>query len=192
MHHADDQEGYRQRLEAKLAPRRIRATLAFAGLYQLTHELIKTAVLEQVKGFFGKSPLDGSWIGGGEDDYKRSVLSRARAPFAASLLWLVEMSALSQAQAERLDAIYEHRNELTHELAKYIVDVDFEPDLELFLDALTILRDVSRFWTEVEKDIGTFEDHGDIDLDEVSPLSLYMLDMCIKAYVEGLVDPETT
>jgi len=36
-----DPEAYRQRLEAKLPPLRIRATLAFAGLYQVTHELIR-------------------------------------------------------------------------------------------------------------------------------------------------------
>jgi len=36
-----DPEAYRQRLEAKLRPLRIRATLAFAGLYHVTHELIK-------------------------------------------------------------------------------------------------------------------------------------------------------
>jgi WD40 repeat protein len=36
-------EAYQQRLEAKLRPERIRATLGFAGLYQVIHELIKTA-----------------------------------------------------------------------------------------------------------------------------------------------------
>lgn len=39
-------------LEAKLRPERIRATLSFAGLYQITHELIKQSVLEQVRGFY--------------------------------------------------------------------------------------------------------------------------------------------
>jgi len=30
-----------QQLEAKLQPQRIRATLSFAGLYQISHEMIK-------------------------------------------------------------------------------------------------------------------------------------------------------
>jgi len=47
-----DPEAYRQRLEAKLPPLRIRATLAFAGLYQVTHELIKAAVLDEVRQFY--------------------------------------------------------------------------------------------------------------------------------------------
>jgi hypothetical protein len=34
------------------------------------------------------------------------------------------------------------------------------------------LKAVSRFWASIEKDIGSFEDFGDVDLDEVTPLSL--------------------
>src|SRR5262245_7056679 len=105
MGYTDDPDGYRRRLESKLAPIQIRATLAFAGLDQLTHELIKRAVLEQTKGFFGKSLLDDTWLNG-EDDYNRSVLVRApRDAFKASLLWLVDMEAITNDQAQRLDAI---------------------------------------------------------------------------------------
>ena len=43
-----------------------------------------------------------------------------------------------------------------------------------------------RFWTSIEMDIGSFEDFGDVDLDEVTPLSLAVLQMCIDAYVAGL------
>jgi hypothetical protein len=48
------------------------------------------------------------------------------------------------------------------------------------------------FWASIEKDIGSFEDFedfedfGDVDLDEVTPLSLAVLQMCIDAYIEGL------
>lgn len=58
---SEDQEAYRQLLEAKLQPDRIRATLGFAGLYQMTHELIKTAVLEKVRDSTGEESRTGSW-----------------------------------------------------------------------------------------------------------------------------------
>jgi hypothetical protein len=45
---------------------------------------------------------------------------------------------------------------------------------------------VRRFWTSIEKDIGSFEEFGDVDLDEVTPLSLAVLQMCIDAYLAGL------
>ena len=68
------------------------------------------------------------------------MLSRHKVPFKACLNWLVEMAALTAEQAGRLDDIYRHRNDLSHELSKYIVDPHLEPDIELFLEALAILQ----------------------------------------------------
>jgi hypothetical protein len=47
-------------------------------------------------------------------------------------------------------------------------------------------RAIRRFWPSVEKDIGSFEDFGDVDLGEVVPLSLMALQQCIDAYAAGL------
>ena len=84
-----DPEPYRQRLEAKLRPERMRATLAFAGLYQMTHELIKVAVLEEVRQFYWRGVKDGVSV---YDDqaYAERVLSKSpKNKFRASLLWLL-------------------------------------------------------------------------------------------------------
>jgi hypothetical protein len=185
-----DPEAYRQRLEAKLRPERIRATLGFAGLYQIIHELIKTAVLDEVREFYWRGIEDGVVVYD-EQAYAEDVLARApKNKFRASLLWLVEGDAITLAQADRLDDIYAHRHDLSHELIKYVVDPDFEPDVELLTDALTILKSIRRFWTSMEKDIGSFEEFGDVDLDEVTPLSLAVLQMCIDAHVAGLPPSE--
>jgi hypothetical protein len=172
-------------LEAKLQPERIRATLSFAGLYQLTHEMIKQAVLDQVRSFYLRG-FDESGYLYDEDSYRAQVLSRHKQKFRASLLWLVESNAITLAQADRLQEIQDHRHDLTHELVKYIADVKFEPKLALFVDALTILRDLNRFWTQVEIDIGTFDGYGDITTDDAIPLSLHILQLCVDAYGEGL------
>lgn len=184
--YAKDPEGYRQRLEAKLQPQRIRATLSFAGLYQITHEMIKQSVVEEVRLFYRQGFDETGWQYD-EEGYKRQVLSGApKNRFRASLLWLVDSEAITLAQADRLDSIYAHRHELSHELIKYIVDPEFEPSLELFTDALVILKAIMRFWSSVEIDIGSFEHLGDVDLDEVVPLSLMVLQQCIDAYAAGL------
>jgi len=183
--------GLRARLEAKLASARIRATLAFAGLFQLTHELIKRGVLDDVKGFYGYMNLLGepTWLYGpdGKRRYEQSVLSLAPGkPFEASLIWLKDSEAITSAQVHALERIYSHRHDLTHELDKYLVDPDREPDVDLLVEALEILRSISRFWTQIEIDIGTFEDHGEVTVDEVLPSQLAFLQMCIDAYVGGL------
>ena len=179
-------------LEAKLKPERIRATLAFAGLYQMTHEMIKHAVVDQVREFY--------WCGFdretgpryNEIEYEREVLSKAgkKRVFRSSMLWLVEGEAITLAQADRLDDIYEHRHDLAHELGKYIVDVDFEPKVDLFVEAIEILRDITRFWTQIEIDIGSFDEHGEVSVDDVTPGTLMILQMCIDAYAGGLPGAE--
>ena len=45
-------EEYEQRVLAKLQPSAIRSTLSFAGLYQMTHEMLKHAILEKVRNFY--------------------------------------------------------------------------------------------------------------------------------------------
>jgi hypothetical protein len=99
------------------------------------------------------------------------------------------MEAITLTQADRLDVIYAHRHDLTHKLMKYIVDPDFEPDVELFGDALQILAAIRRFWTQIEISIGTFEDHGDVTVDDVTPGTHLLLRLCLDAYVDGLPDP---
>lgn len=77
------------------------------------------------------------------------------------------MDAVTAEQAARLEDIYAHRHDLIHELARYLIDPDLEPDFDLFIEALKTLRGISRFWTEVEAGYGTFDDFPDLDLDEV-------------------------
>lgn len=178
-------QGELDRQIAKLAPQRIRHVLAFAGLFQMTHEMIKSSVLDAVAGFYGHVRSVDTWIWG-KERYNSEVLSKApRKPFDASLAWLVESSAITQEQGDRLAAVYEHRHDLTHSLAKYVVYLDFEPDYQLFLDALSILRDLSSFWTQIEIDTGTFEEYPEFTAEEIVPLNLAVLDLCIQALYEA-------
>jgi len=171
----EDLSARQPQLEAKLQPERIRATLAFAGMYQITHGLIQRAVLDDVREVFCTG-FDENGMRYDEAGYKAKVLDRARkSRFRASLLWLVDVEAITLAQAARLDEIYDHRHDLTHELIKYVVDLQFEPDVDLLADALDTLRDIQRFWTQWEIDIGSFEELGEVHVDGVQPLSLLIL-----------------
>ncbi|MEV6494391.1 hypothetical protein AB0M20_38085 [Actinoplanes sp. NPDC051633] len=181
-------EAMEQRLKEKLQPWRIRATLGFAGLYQMTHELIKESVIDGVRNFY-LNGFDESGMTYDEDGYAAEVLERdapKKRKMRASLLWLVHSNAITLAQADRLDEIFAHRHDLTHELAKYIVDPAFEPDMSLLTDAIEIVRAVLRYWTEVEFAVGTFENFPDATVDDVTPGSLMPLQLALWVYSEGL------
>jgi hypothetical protein len=149
--------------------------------------LIKESVIDELRNFYFAG-IDETGILVDEPRYTAEVLALdpKRRKMRASLLWLVKSKAITLVQADRLDEIYDHRHELTHELAKYIVDPEHEPDMRLFTDAVEILRDVLRYWTLVEIEIGSFDDHGAVDVDDVVPGRLLLLRTCIAAYVDGL------
>lgn len=52
--YSEDPECYQAKLRSKLRPEAIRSTLAFAGLFQITHEMIKQAVLVEVREFYSR------------------------------------------------------------------------------------------------------------------------------------------
>lgn len=113
----------------------------------------------------------------------RRVLVRApKNKSRASLLWLVEGDAITLAQADRLDDIYAHRHDLSHELIKYVVHTDFKPEVELLTDALAILNPSGASGRALKRTSARLK-LGDVDLDEVTPLALVVLQMCIDAYV---------
>ncbi|MEQ4566867.1 hypothetical protein [Paenarthrobacter sp. CAP02] len=191
-------EEYERLLLAKLQPAAIRSTLSFAGLYQMTHEMLKQVIPQRVRDFYCTGFSEKGTVLD-EHAYQEHVIDAARTEgwvkdsrqtFEASAAWLVRMEAITPFQAKRLQAIYGHRHELTHELASFIVDPDRNLDAQMFVDAVAILRDVHRFWVSVERDIGMFEHLGDVALDEVTPLSLLLLQQCIDAYLEGETEPE--
>src|SRR5690625_5196209 len=97
MIHANDSAAYRDRLALKLQPDTIRSTLAFAGLFQVAHEMVKGAVLDQVRDFYCLGlNADGSMTDRKNEAYQRHVLSLASDRFRASLLWLVQHNAITQ------------------------------------------------------------------------------------------------
>lgn len=74
-------------------------------------------------------------------------------------------------------------------MVKYVIDLDENPDIDLLVDALNTLKDLHRFWIDVELSTGGFflpdgSDVGDVEAEEVMPLSLMILQQCLDAYLE--------
>jgi hypothetical protein len=171
--------------EGKLPMEHVRATLSFAGLHQVTHELLKTLVVERLREFYGADvhPRANPY---GRPRYKAEVLSLdPESYFRASLLWLVNAKAISHEQADQLDLIYAHRSDLARELLTYVVDPGYRPDVDLVADALQILIDIHRFWTQMAIDTGRFDEFGDVTAVDVQPAWGPVLWLCIEAVREA-------
>lgn len=181
---------YEALLVGKLTPSALRFTLAFAGLFQLTHELLKGAILEKVHQYYWRG-FDASGDLYDDASYRRDVLDPSRSggktdAFRGSTVWLVKNEVITEGEAARLKAVYAHRHDLTHELAKYLIDVDANPDLDLFVEALAILHKIQTYWTRLDLAGGAYDPESDtwnddVDPDDATPLSLYLLQLCVQA-----------
>ncbi|MEV0434095.1 hypothetical protein [Nocardia sp. NPDC050413] len=184
MRLADDPEGYKRALEAKLRPESIRFALMFASLLQMIHEQLKLVVLDEVREFYCTGCDESGRSIVNEDAYRRKVLDLApKNKFRASLLWLVKSEAITMAQADRLNDIYVHRHAVTHELIKYIVDPDERLDSDLFVEAVEILKAIKRFWAGIML-YTTIDNPAEVDLDEVFTLDMIVLQRCVDAVIE--------
>ncbi|WP_207624600.1 hypothetical protein [Rhodococcus sp. D-46] len=124
-------------MKDRLTPESLRSTFAFAGLFQLTHEMLKQVILENVRQFYSRG-----WDDDGRPIYDKSyeveVRNRVTKPgrkanaFEGSVAWLVSNNAITEEQGRTLDEIYEHRHALTHDLARFIVDIDRDIDADFF------------------------------------------------------------
>jgi len=177
-----------RRIEAKLDAKHIRFTLAFSAIFQMVHEMIKHAVLDQVSSFYGQDEASKHFGLTNDAGYAEVLRLAPKNKFAAHLTWLVNAGAIAPEHAERLDAVRRHRHDVTHEVVAFLVDPKRDPDVDLLVDAVTILDALTRFWTQIEADIGTFEDFPDVDVSEIRPVSMTVLGLCLEAVIEAAKD----
>lgn len=172
---------YEERLRAKLAPETIRVILSYAGLVLLLYEELKHEVVDEVRDFY---TFDETFD---EADYARDVRSlNPRSLFRASAQWLLKSGAITADQIEVLERLYEHRKDVAHELIKYLIDVDSEVDADLFIQALEVLKDIRKFWTQVALNEGMIGIPEGTTADEIAPLSSLVLQNVFDAWVEGV------
>ena len=65
------------------------------------------------------------------EDYETKVLCLDKSPLRASLLWLKNMSVIDDPDIAEIDRIREHRNELAHDLPKFLAKAEAETNTQL-------------------------------------------------------------
>ncbi len=167
-------DDYATRLAAKLAPESVNRTLIRAGCFLSAYELLKSEVIDGVRGFFARGFKDGQQLYD-EARYHQHVLRRnPKSRYRASCAWLVDMGALTTAQAAALEDINAHRQEIAHELPKLLIDPDFEVKTDLLLAAVDCVRALSAFWVRFAIWTGQWDDQEVADEDIKSGSYLLM------------------
>lgn len=159
---------YEVALRAKLGPDLLRNNLARAGLVLATHEALKAAIVERVRGLFTWPDRSGQMVVDPEYDLHVTALDRT-SRFRASCRWLISMSAMTEQDIALLERFRDHRHEVAHELVAYLIDPVKNIDLTLVTEASEVLRRVGCFWARINMDSDPDCDHREIDDDQIQP-----------------------
>ena len=149
--------------EKLLTPDALKANLVRASVYLASYELLKTVVVENPRRFFnmGHSPI-------GEDSpaYKAEVIAQyPKDRFKASCLWFQKAEAIDGEDVATLEQIRAHRNEIAHELPKYLADSQFGVNTQLLDSIYFMASKIERWWIrEVEMQVNSEFDDADKDV----------------------------
>jgi hypothetical protein len=169
-------------LAHKLSPEEVRRNLVKASVFITAYELMKDAILRNVSGFF-ISGFDQSGLTH-SPEYERDVLSRDKNKVRASLLWLLDMKAITPDNLAAFDEMRKHRNEVAHDLPKLLVDPAFSVDLHLLNELHIMLRRLDRFFGEIEVDTNPDFDGKQVDLDGIKSGTTLLLEYIISIAAE--------
>lgn len=133
--------------------------LAYAGLVLVAFELVKSLIVGPIKVFYLNVTFG---AGMSFKSYEHDVLSRHRNEFEACLLYLRDfMEAIDAQDMETIQQLRQHRNELAHDFANRLHQIDIASYAPLLERANKVLFKLSNYRTYIE--IGSdpaFQDMG--------------------------------
>ncbi|WP_432510658.1 hypothetical protein [Kineococcus sp. SYSU DK001] len=161
-------------LAVKLQPDAMRLAMVRAGAVLTGYELVRTEIVDGVRGIY----LNGFDEHGMTYSrrYDVEVLSLARNPVRASLLWLQQQGALTAEQVEAFEAVRKHRHEVAHELARFVVDPEADIDLDRLRDLRDCLRSLDRYIESLAMEANPNFDGAIVNNDEVRIGTMLLLD----------------
>jgi hypothetical protein len=163
----------------KIEPGEVRRSLVRAGLFIAGYELLKGEIVDRVRQFF----VQGFDEEGPTRDpsYETKVRALHKKEFEACLLWLAQCDALNHQQVQAVKAVRAHRNEMAHELPRFIVDVTAVVDVALLREMRDVIASLGRFWGAIEVSIDPDFDGVDVDSSESKSGVQLLMDHLISA-----------
>ncbi|NOZ40290.1 MAG: hypothetical protein GXP24_08705 [Planctomycetes bacterium] len=162
-----------------LNPQVLRQNLITASLFLAAFESLKSSVTNPIRDFFSNGFDENGFIV--DPEYQAEVLDRHKSPLRASLLWLHDREIVDDADIATVDRIREHRNELAHQLMKYVAQSESEIDVELIGEISKLVTKIDRWWIlEVEVPANSDYDGQEIDESEIISGNMFFLQMMMQ------------
>ncbi len=161
-----------------LNPESLKGNLIAASLFLAAYETLKSSIIEQIRRFF-KNGFDQNGLIV-DADYQTKVLSLDKSALRASLLWLKEHGVIREDDLKLIDEIREHRNELAHDLSKFITDANAGINVRLLGCIYELVTKIDRWWVlEVELPTDPDFDDQEVDAEGIHSGNMLFLQMMI-------------
>jgi hypothetical protein len=160
-----------------LNPDSLKKSLIQTSLYITCWEMLKEAIIDQPRGFYSHEWKDGDMVP--SPRYATEVLSLDRNVLMASAVWFKERDAISDSDIQTIRDLRSHRNEIAHELPKFIASTDSNVQLNFLNAILYLTQKIDKWWIQ-NIEIPTNPDFdgrqlSEQDLNEVSSMRMMFL-----------------
>ncbi|WP_324680949.1 hypothetical protein [Hymenobacter sp. GOD-10R] len=141
-------------------PATIKRNLMIASLFVTAFEMLKSSVEDKIKGLLceitGFDDEKGTVKTKVTPTYRAAILDRDIPEitnkksdfqvFYASCLWFQDSGAITEEEVKDLQAIRKHRNLITHNPVRLLVDDAVDVNLELLRKAHHMLNKIDKWW----------------------------------------------
>ena len=160
-------------------PKKLRENLMSASVYISSYEMCRDFIISKPRDFFTDH-----WGINGEtlsEEYSKEVMSFNQSPLKASLLWFKDQGAISDIDIECFEKAREHRNEIAHNLPKFISEPDHEVDADIFNKMLEVTNKVGVYWVvNYELPIHPYYSRQEVDENGIKIGTVMMIKMMMQ------------
>jgi hypothetical protein len=122
-----------------LNPERVKSNLILSSLYLSAYELLKSAMIDNIKDFFTFGfDADGKPIV--DQEYSEQVRKVDGDLLRASCLWLEKNGGISVDEVEQVVQLRNHRNQIAHESPQLLIDSGLNLNIDYFVHVRRLLE----------------------------------------------------
>lgn len=152
-----------QAWERFLNPVTLRSNLIVASLFLSAFEILRESIVERIRDFYSIGfDASGPKL---DPKYKTEVLAKNRSPVYASLAWLKESGAITNADIATFDRVRQTRNEITHEITHLLAEGLKADYVSRFHELVALVAKIEKWWI-VNVEVPTNPDFDDKEIDE--------------------------
>lgn len=139
-------ENVQKNWERFLNPESLKENLVISSLYITSFEILKDSIISKIKDFFIEGFDEKGFIY--SEKYNKEVLSldKKKRPLQASFLWLKKYDVINDDDLNNWERIVLFRNELAHDMLKFLTQIPESDLLDLFQIILNLITKIEKWW----------------------------------------------